>query len=69
MRRRALLQISLGVSIFMQQDGGAMSMQMTDDQHPRGAGNYGFNYRRLAQLKKKYDPTNQFLLNASIRPA
>jgi FAD/FMN-containing dehydrogenase len=30
---------------------------------------YGANYPRLAQLKKKYDPTNFFRLNQNIVPA
>ena len=29
---------------------------------------YGPNYARLAQIKKTYDPTNQFRLNHNIRP-
>jgi FAD/FMN-containing dehydrogenase len=29
---------------------------------------YGANYERLAALKKKYDPTNFFRLNANITP-
>ncbi len=30
--------------------------------------NYGGNYARLAALKQKYDPTNQFRLNSNIQP-
>jgi hypothetical protein len=30
---------------------------------------YGPNFTRLAEIKKKYDPTNFFRLNMNIRPA
>lgn len=31
--------------------------------------NYGANYPRLVQLKKKFDPTNMFRLNSNVAPA
>jgi hypothetical protein len=32
-------------------------------------GNYQVNFPRLLEIKKKYDPTNLFRLNANINPA
>jgi hypothetical protein len=40
-----------------------------DDDERRIAGNYGPNHARLVAAKTQYDPTNQFRLNANIRPA
>jgi hypothetical protein len=40
----------------------------TDDESARVAATYGSNYQRLQQLKRKYDPNNQFRLNANIVP-
>jgi FAD/FMN-containing dehydrogenase len=30
---------------------------------------FGANYPRLAQVKKKYDPTNFFSINQNVQPA
>ena len=30
--------------------------------------NYGPNYKRLLEMKNKYDPTNLFRLNSNIKP-
>jgi FAD/FMN-containing dehydrogenase len=42
---------------------------MAEEEHSRVAANYGANYRRLREIKLKYDPANQFRLNANIEPA
>src|SRR5262249_23071521 len=52
------------------QSSGRHFLNFLDDENPdaiRGA--FGANYKRLAELKRKYDPTNFFSLNQNIEPA
>ena len=42
---------------------------LNDDTEKKTWGNYGANYPRLAQIKKRYDPNNLFRLNANVKPA
>ncbi len=49
--------------------GGVYVNFMTADETDRVRAAYGANYDRLAQVKRKYDPTNLFRMNQNIKPA
>jgi FAD/FMN-containing dehydrogenase len=49
--------------------GGVYVNFLTDDESDRIAQAYGANYRRLAQIKAKYDPANLFRLNQNVKAA
>ena len=48
---------------------GAYINFMTEEETDRIASAYGPTYKRLAELKKRYDPTNFFRMNQNIKPA
>jgi FAD/FMN-containing dehydrogenase len=48
--------------------GGAYVNFMTADEGDRIASAYGPNYKRLVEIKKRYDPQNVFHLNQNIKP-
>lgn len=48
--------------------GGFYVNQMMEEGERRVADNFGGNYQRLKAIKAKYDPGNQFRLNANIKP-
>ena len=49
--------------------GGAYINFLTQDEDNRIEFAYGAMYKRLVELKKKYDPTNFFRMNQNIKPA
>lgn len=49
------------------EQGGYINFASDDDQG-RASANFGKNYNRLVQVKKKYDSTNLFHLNQNIKP-
>ena len=50
-------------------EGGYVNFMMDDEADGRVRATYGENYKRLASVKTKYDPKNQFRVNQNIQPA
>ena len=48
---------------------GAYVNFLTADEGDRVSSAYGVNYARLAEVKRKYDPTNLFRTNWNVKPA
>ncbi|UCD23132.1 MAG: BBE domain-containing protein, partial [Gemmatimonadota bacterium] len=48
--------------------GGVYVNFMTEEEGARVAEAYGDSYKRLVDLKKKYDPSNMLRLNQNIKP-
>ena len=49
--------------------GGVYVNFLTEDESDRVSKAYGGNYRRMVQIKAKYDPNNLFRLNHNVKPA
>lgn len=45
-----------------------INFQTADEGEARVRAAYGRNFRRLLEIKKKYDPTNLFRMNHNLRP-
>jgi len=50
-------------------EGGYVNFMMNDEAEGRVQATYGENYKRLASVKAKYDPTNLFRVNQNVLPA
>src|SRR5277367_5046002 len=48
--------------------GGAYINFMMEEGDDRVKATYGENYKRLVEIKKKYDPKNLFRVNQNIKP-
>jgi FAD/FMN-containing dehydrogenase len=48
--------------------GGAYINFMMDEGEDRIKATYGDNYKKLAEIKAKYDPKNLFRVNQNIKP-
>lgn len=49
-------------------EGGAYINFMMDEGEDRIKATYGDNYKKLAEIKAKYDPQNLFRVNQNIKP-
>ena len=49
--------------------GAYVNFMMDDEADSRVQASYGENYKRLSEIKKKYDPKNLFRVNQNIKPA
>ena len=49
-------------------EGGYVNFLMDDEADGRVQATYGPNYKRLTEVKRKYDPNNFFRVNQNIRP-
>lgn len=48
--------------------GGAYVNFMMEEGQSRVEATYGYNYERLVEIKKRYDPENLFKINQNINP-